>query len=383
LTEWENPLLRSTKLPDLKDKRKQIGLVVALFAAITAARLAESQTGPLYLVAVVLAAFWFGRWPGLAAGAIASVLTRATIELDGDAVSPTAFAEAMRLAVYAGLGYAIGALSERQLRLERELLKKDLELEELRTLQQALAPAAAPSRPSLELATCYLPAQQGVSGDFYIVAPATEGATLIAVGDVAGRGLEAAKRAWYVRTLIVSSADVDANPASILERANRTLIDESGFGSPFITAACLLIHPDGTVHWALAGHDGPRVLDGGHPLAGDGGPGLPLGVADSLGCATSSAKLELGDGLLVYTDGLTEARRSVNGDRTSADGASELFGEERIARLLGAIDGSSPSEVLQRVQGAVREFTGGRLADDLCMVALRRVSGSGAPSRAE
>jgi serine phosphatase RsbU (regulator of sigma subunit) len=356
--------------------------VVALFAAITAARLVESQTGPLYLIAVVLAAFWFGRWPGLAAGALASILTRTTIELDADATVPTAFAEAMRLAVYAGLGYAIGALSERQLRLERELMKKDLELEELRTLQHALAPAAPPSRPSLELATCYLPAQQGVSGDFYIVAPASDGATLIAVGDVAGRGLEAAKRAWYVRTLLVSSADVDADPASILERANRSLIEESGFGAPFITAACLLFHPDGRVDWALAGHDGPRQLDGGRPLTGDGEPGLPLGVADSLGCATSSAKLEHGAGLLIYTDGLTEARRSLNGGRRADEGASELFGEERIARVLGAVDGTAPSEVLRRVQGEVREFTGGRLADDLCMVALRRVAGTGTPDEA-
>lgn len=349
---------------DLKDKRNQAATVVALIAAITALRIVESQTGPLYLIAVVMAGFWFGAWPGAVAGAIASVLTRVTLEIDGEMPEPTVFAEIVRFGVYAGLGYAVGALSERQLRLERELMRAELELEELRALQQALAPAAAPERPSLELATCYVPSEHGVSGDFYLVAPAAEGSTLIAVGDVAGRGLDAAKRAWYVRTLLASSADVDGDPASILERANRSLVEESGFGAPFITAACMIFHPAGRVEWALAGHDGPLCLDSAAPLSANGKPGLPLGVADRIGCETSQAQLEPGAGLLLYTDGLTEARRSSNG-------SSELFGERRIERLLDDLPGRAAAEILRRIQREVRDFTGGSLADDLCMIALR------------
>jgi serine phosphatase RsbU (regulator of sigma subunit) len=355
-------------LIDFKDTKVQVGTVVALIAAISVLRMIENQTGPLFLIPVALAALWLGRWTGLVTGVIASLLTRITLEINGAQPEPTLFAELVRLAVYGGVGYMIGLLSESRLALERELLRRELELEELRTLQEALAPGHPPERPSLELATCYVPAEHGVSGDFYVVVPARDGATLIAVGDVAGRGLDAAKRAWYVRTLIVSSADHSGDPATVLERANRTLIDDTGFGAPFVTAACMLFHPDGGVEWALAGHNDPVRLDRGLPLQGDGNAGLPLGIADSLGCTASRAQLDPGEGLLLYTDGLTEARRMANGD----DRGFELFGEARIERLIADLGPSRPEDLLFSVRRAVHEFSGGRLADDLCMVALRR-----------
>jgi sigma-B regulation protein RsbU (phosphoserine phosphatase) len=312
----------------------------------------------------------------LGVGVAASILTRLTLEVHSDLPEPTAFAELVRLAVYAGLGYVVGALQERQHGLQRELVKRELELEEVRTLQQALAPSEPPQRPSLELATCYLPAEQGVSGDFHLVMPGSEGSTLIAVGDVAGRGLDAAKRAWYVRTLIASSADVTTDPSRILERANRSLIDESGFGAPFVTAACMVFHPLGRVEWALAGHDGPLRLDTGAPLDANGSSGLPLGVSDRIGCETAASELERGAGLLLYTDGLTEARRPGDGASPSpaSQNGSDLFGQDRIERLLRELKGVPAAAVLRRVQHEISDFTGGRLAHDLCMNAMR-VSG--------
>jgi serine phosphatase RsbU (regulator of sigma subunit) len=371
---------------DLKDRRHQAGILIVLIVAITGLRLLESQTGPLYLIPVVMAAIWFGRWWGLGVGLAASVLTRLTLEINGGMPDPTAFAELVRLAVYGGLGYVVGALQERQHGLHRELVKRELELEEVRTLQDALAPTEPPQRPSLELATCYLPAQHGVSGDFHLVVPGSEGSTLIAVGDAAGPGLDAAKRAWYVRTLIASSADATADPARILERANRSLIDDSGFGAPFVTAACIVFHPLGRVEWALAGHDGPLRLDTGRPLDSDGSSGLPLGVSDEVGSGTGSAELDRGAGLLLYTDGLTEARRpGANGDAASAapgpaQNGSELFGEDRVEGLLRELNGVPAAAVLRRVQHEVRDFTGGRLADDLCMIAMRFSADPGAKS---
>jgi len=313
------------------------------------------------------------------------VLVRVTLNLSGDeSPDPTLFGEVMRGVVYAGLGWVVGALGESRLALERRLMRQELQLEELRTLQAALAPPEPPTRPSLELATCYIAAEHGVSGDFYVVVPAAGDSTLIAVGDVAGRGLDAAKRAWYVRTLITSSADATDDPATVLERANRGLISDAGLGSPFVTAACVLFRPDGEIEWALAGHDGPMHLDAAERLRGEGRSGLPLGVADKLGCETSRAKLSPGGGLLLYTDGLTEARRRT--DRTAT--GFELFGEERIRSLLASADGSASSDVLERMRDEVKEFSGGELADDLCMVALRAVSPGDAtevcsPERAE
>lgn len=355
---------------DFTDKRMQVASVILLIGAITALREAVGQSGPLYLIPVVIAALWLGRWAGLATGIVCSLLVLGgTTDLSGsDAPDSTLFADLMRVLVFAGLGYVVGVLSESRLGLERDLLRRELELEELRTLQGALAPSEPPQRPALELATCYIPAEQGVSGDFHVVVPAADGSTLIAVGDVAGRGLEAAKRAWYVRTLILSSADIATDPSTVLERANRALVDESGFGAPFVTVACVLFHTDGTVDWALAGHDGPMQLDSGEVLRGEGRAGLPLGVSERLGCETSTATLATAGGLLLYTDGLTEARR---GASDGSFGGFELFGEWRIAAALARLDGSASADVLNEVRDEVQAYSGGALADDLCMVALR------------
>jgi serine phosphatase RsbU (regulator of sigma subunit) len=111
-------------------------------------------------------------------------------------------------------------------------------------------------------------------------------------------------------------------------------------------------------------------LDAAERLRGDGSSGLPLGVADRLGCQTSRTKLAPGAGLLIYTDGLTEARR--RSDRTAT--GFELFGEERIASLLTRANGSDSADVLELMRDEVKEFSGGALADDLCMVALRVAS---------
>jgi serine phosphatase RsbU (regulator of sigma subunit) len=342
--------------------------VVGLIVAISLLRLMVDEPGPIYLLPVILAGLWFGRWPGLLVALLCSSLYGLTSAVDGfSSHEPLAIGIAIRLLVYGTAGWIIGGLSEERLRLSRQLRDRDLELEEVRTIQEALAPSEPPTRPALELATCYLPAEHGVSGDFYLVAPAHDGATLVAVGDVAGRGLDAAKRAWYVRTLIASSADVSDDPAAVLERANRALLDEAGYAAPFVTAACLLFEPGGRLRWALAGHDRPIRLDEGTSL-GTSGAGLPLGVSDRLGCSTSSTQLASGAGLLLFTDGLTEARRPPNGSQQTI----ELFGEERIKALLGRLVGSPSAEVVERVQDEVQGFSGGELADDLCLIAIRR-----------
>ncbi len=358
-------------MPDSKDRKVQYAVVIALIVAVTLLRALEDETGPLYLIPVAIAGLWLGRWAGLGAGlvsALAILLYGGTTDLSGGASPDSDVAtDVIRVLVFSAIGYAVGFLSERRVSLQRALLRSELELEEIRTLQSALAPPEPPERPGLELATCYIPAEQGVSGDFYVVVPAEDDSTLIAVGDVAGRGLDAAKRAWFVRTLIATSADVASDPATVLERANRGLIADAGFGSLFVTAACVLFHPGGEVEWALAGHDGPMRLDAAERLSGSGRSGLPLGVTDELGCETSRTKLSPGGGLLLYTDGLTEARRESSRTATGF----ELFGDERVGALLASVDGSASADVLERMRDEVRGFSGGELGDDLCMVALR------------
>lgn len=354
------------------NQKARIAVVVGLLASITALRLVAGDPGPIYLVPVLLAAYWFGPRVGVAAGLAAALCYGVSREIaETPELGTLALATLIRAGLFGFAGGLVGVLAESRSRLAGELRDAERELAELRTIQEALAPAEPPERPALELATCYLPAEHGVSGDFFIVAPGPDGSTLIGVGDVAGRGLDAAKTSWYVRTLLASSAEADTDPATILERANHAFVEETGFSSLFVTAACLRFVPGGRLEWALAGHDEPVILDKGTPLRG-GKAGLPLGVADKLGCVAGSTQLAPGAGVLLYTDGLTEARRSRNGAPRGLD----LFGEARVSEAVARLEGRPSAEVVERVRDEVREFSGGKLADDLCLIALRATAES-------
>ena len=279
----------------------------------------------------------------------------------------------MRLLAYGAAGVFVGWLSESRIGLAHEVEQRDRTLAELRTIQETLSPPEPEARPGLRLATCYLPAQDGVAGDFYLVTKGMGDSTVIAIGDVAGRGLEAAKRAWFVRTVLASSADFTEDPAEMLDLANYSLIEESGASSLFVTAACIVFHPeDRTIRWAVAGHEPPLHLDRGDPLVSRPSSGIPLGIDDNLGCATASSSLDLGSGLLLYTDGVIEARGS-NG--RAGDG---LFGDKRLSSVVAGMDGSDPAEVIERVRDEVLDHAGGTLEDDVCLVALRVSSQSDA-----
>lgn len=346
-------------------------LRVLLIAALAAGGFATSASigdpGALLLLPVMLAGGFFGRWAGISTGVLAAGLLAVAQVLADDDSGLTAFAHTVAgLAVYVPAGVIVGWLSESRLELQRELRRRGRELIELRTIQETLSPAEPELRPGLALATCYVPARDGVAGDFYLVTQGLNDSTVIAIGDVAGRGLEAAKRAWFVRTVLASSAGFTEDPGEMLDLANYSLIEESGASSLFVTAACLVCRPqDRTIRWSVAGHDSPILLDDATPLPNRPRAGVPLGIEESTGCATVVSSLRLGSGLLLYTDGVTEARGS-NGDVPDA-----LFGEQRLRELISELEGEPPDTVVERVRDAVLEHTGGRLEDDLCLVALR------------
>jgi serine phosphatase RsbU (regulator of sigma subunit) len=337
-------------------------------AGILILRFNVVEPGPLYLIPVLMAGYWFGLWGGLtAAVACAGLYAIGRVagpeEMDGLSVFTATLA---RLAVYGVAGGFVGWLAESRGTLERTVRQRDRTLTELRTIQETLSPPSPEARPGLQLATCYLPAQDGVAGDFYLVTKGVNDSTVIAIGDVAGRGLEAAKRAWFVRTVLASSADFTEDPGEMLDLANYSLIEESGASSLFVTAACIVFHPeDCSIRWSVAGHESPILLDEAKPLP-DQTHGVPLGIEDSTGCATATSTLADGSGLLLFTDGVTEAR-SGNG----AAAGNGLFGERRLTGLVAEMQGTEPAEVIERIRDEVLEHSGGELEDDVCLVALR------------
>ena len=337
------------------DERRdlRIGAVAALLLACGALRLLlMPDLPPFELVPVLAAGLWFGRRWALIVAALAGavIAVDAVLSDDGDLLVAAA-----QLALLGLTAWLVSALAERARRA-------DAELQRIRPLQDVLAPRKPPSLPLLELASRYIPAQAGVSGDFYQVAEARNGAAVLVIGDVVGKGLTAARRSIFVRAMVTACAPYLDDPAAILRTVNTELVHQHGASAQFITMLCVVVKPDMTLTWASAGHPPPVALEDGVPL-GHLQTGHPLGIAPEI------AELEVGHaalpagGILLYTDGLTDAR---------PPGRSfQPFGESRIGLFLQELDGAAPEEAVEHLARAAHAFSRGSLPDDLCLVAVR------------
>jgi serine phosphatase RsbU (regulator of sigma subunit) len=247
-------------------------------------------------------------------------------------------------------------------RLVAEALERESEIRDLEAMRDVLAPSTPPTRPGVALDYFFQPAADGVAGDFYLVAPGPDDdSTVVAVGDVAGKGVEAARRATFVRTSLATFAGFIDEPCRLLELTNQVLVERTGTSSTFVTAVVVVLHPrEGTLSWASAGHPPPLRLDSGELLGGR-RPAPPLGVDAALTCDSAHEPLHAGGGVLLFTDGLVEAHRP----------RRELFGEARLAGALREVAGAPPAAVLERLQADVHAHAGAALGDDLCIVAAR------------
>lgn len=271
------------------------------------------------------------------------------------------------IAGLAAVGALVAWLVAQRTSLRAVVVDRDHQIDELRVIREALVPPDVPPREGLELATSFVAAEHSVSGDFYLVAGAPDDATVVVVGDAVGKGVEAARRAAFVRASLATFCMFTSNPARLLEMANHSLLEraEASDGA-FVTAACVALRPgDGQIVWALAGHPPPLRMDDGEPLDG-GRPGLPLGVELDLDVRADSGRLPDEGGLLLYTDGLIEARNTGAGDEL--DGT---LGAERVGEVVRELRGATPGALVERLRAVAEEYSGGALGDDLCLVALR------------
>jgi serine phosphatase RsbU (regulator of sigma subunit) len=351
---------------------RRAAIVVGLFVVLFAVRfLFDSPTyvGVTFLLVLptVLAAVWFGVWAALAM-AVAGAVSFLAVELadpSEDARTHTVVVGALvRGFVLALAGVLVARLFSRQLALAREL-------EEAEAVRDALRPAVLTPRPALELASHYVPAMQGVGGDFFLAAEGPRGSTVLLVGDVVGKGVEAARRAVFVRTSLVTFAPFEDDPGRLLHLANAALIDRAGTSVDYVTAACVVHRPaDATLAWAIAGHPPPLRLDDGAPLPAD-AAGQPLGLEVDLAFESRTAPLAGVGGVLLYTDGVLDARER------SGDGAGR-FGEERLRSVVAEHGARGAAAVVDALRGALAAYApaGG---DDVCLLAAcnRAEVGSG------
>ena len=304
----------------------------------------------LLVLPVVLAALWFGTRGAVLmafAAALAFYLARSWTRRSRWRRRRCWWRRSCAGSGLAIVGVFVAVLFERQVAITREL-------EELEATRDALRPSAIAPRPSLDLAAHYVPVQDGVGGDFYLAVEGPRGSTVLVIGDVVGKGVMAAQRAVFVRTSLVTFAPFEDDPARLLQLANAALIDRAGTSVDYVTAACVVHSPaDGTLAWALAGHQ-RRSRSARASSSTPAGAGQPLGLDHDLEVAGASMSLGEEDGVLLYTDGILDARDAAR--RALRRGAAERAGRG-VRGLDGAGPGGAPAGRARRLHAGRRATT--------------------------
>jgi serine phosphatase RsbU (regulator of sigma subunit) len=370
-------------VPPRPDRRRsrgraalRIAVLVVLLAAVFVILRTLNQPGlavALYaLVPILLAVYWFGLPGGLLTAAAAL-----GVYLFDELVWPSPgfphrllwLATLNRALVFFGVAVLVTVLLRRERRMAQQLEEQRTQLTELEALRSALTPAVVPPTPGLDVATAFVPAEGMVAGDFFLVVEGPNDCTTVVVGDVVGHGLVAARSAAFLRATMATFAHFTADPAELLRLADTALRESDGAAESFVTAVCLTIagNPERELRWATAGHPAPWALDTGTSLA-TGSATAPLGVQVD-GLRPQVSRAPLGSGVLVFTDGLTEGRSVSRPPRAPV----QLFGEDRARQVVRDCAGAPAKDVVAALQAAVTTFAGGRLADDLCLVAVRPI----------
>ncbi|MFC8618450.1 SpoIIE family protein phosphatase [Micromonospora purpureochromogenes] len=232
------------------------------------------------------------------------------------------------------------------------------------TLQQSLLPPVLPVVEGIGFAAEYVPTGDDaeVGGDFYDVLPLPDGRWLVVIGDVSGKGVQAAAVTGLVRDVIrVLVGDGKPLP-EVLARLNETLVERGG--GRYCTLALAAVGPgrygqlDVSLH--LAGHDRPVLLRGTGGAAFVGTGGTALGLIDTITSPTAEIPLAAGDSLVFYTDGVTERRRG-----------RELFGVDRLRDAAAPLAGYSADVVAARLRATAINFSVEAPRDDIAILVLR------------
>lgn len=233
------------------------------------------------------------------------------------------------------------------------------------TLQRSLIPPSLPWVPGLDLGGAYRPAGDGtqVGGDFYDAFQLSDRDWMVVVGDVCGKGPEAAVLTALTRYSVRGAAMETAELPAVLDAVNTALLlDPSGKTCTAVLGR--LARPDdGSVMLtvAAAGHPLPRLIDSSGGVKTIGRYGTILGAYEPAVQYQDSLFLEPGDAVVFFTDGVTEAKSG-----------SEFYGEERLDQFLGSLAGRTATEIAMMVANAVVEFQDGSPRDDVALLVVRR-----------
>jgi serine phosphatase RsbU (regulator of sigma subunit)/PAS domain-containing protein len=259
-----------------------------------------------------------------------------------------------------GLAEDLGGHLASAIRVDRMFRRRS---EQAEALQASLLPARLPTVPGLEFAAAYIGATQSqeTSGDFYDVFRAKD-CWAIAIGDVCGKGQDAAAMTAAARHAIRALAHVRKTPWDVLAAANQVLL-AGDYDERFVTVKLAFLAWSGRrlrVRLGGSGHPGPAVVRADGRVEILDGDGLPLGLFEDAEPNRADLELREGDLLFFYTDGVTDAR-----------GADQGYFEDRLADSLAAAAGRSAAETVRAVQELVTEFSRGELRDDVTILAMK------------
>lgn len=241
-----------------------------------------------------------------------------------------------------------------------------------RTLQRSLLPPKLPHVPGLGFGAAYVPTGDAaeVGGDFYDVVPLWDNQWLVAIGDVSGKGVQAAAVTGLVREVIRALARAGRPLSEMLERINETLVERGG-GRHCTLALASVTRPDRgdplapdpsrvEVKLHLAGHEPPLLVRADGRTFPIGAGGTVLGLLDTISCPPETVHLGPGDTLIFFTDGVTERRRG-----------RELFGQQRLREAAAPLVHYSAEVIAARLRATTIGFSPEPPRDDIALLVLR------------
>ncbi len=232
-----------------------------------------------------------------------------------------------------------------------------------RVLQRALLPDSLPQMPGFEVAASYRPAGElnEVGGDFYDVIPCGERGWMLVIGDVCGKGPEAASVTALARHTLRAVSMLEASPAAMLGLLHRTLSQQEPDGQMCTACLVLVSEAGGTVTLtvALGGHPCPLLVGPGEEAHPIGEPGTVLGMVDPITVSETSAVLGQEQTLILFTDGVTEAARSA------------LRGGVELTELASRSRNLPVRDMLALIERAAVDSGGGHPHDDIALLGIR------------
>jgi phosphoserine phosphatase RsbU/P len=243
----------------------------------------------------------------------------------------------------------------------QRLALEQRELEEARRIQRKLLPAAMPQLEGWEVATSWQPAA-GVGGDCFDAISFGPARLGISIADVVGKGIPAALLMSNLQAAVRAFATDAAQPAELCQQVNRILCGHIAEGRFISFFYCVIDNDEGTLTFANAGHYPPILVraDGRVERLATGGP--VLGVFPDGTYEQGQVTIQSGDRLVLYTDGITDARPS--------DTADDDFGEDRLLDCVVANRNCSAPALQSRLAEAVASFSAGHFQDDATLIVM-------------